>query len=383
MNITLKESSEVLSAHANVAAGSALEKNNSAPYDIVVSDSFPDAKVLWKSLQMHGLLSPFQDYEWVKSWLDSFSGANRPEPILVHLYKGKRLVGLLPLCKTRSFGSTIISWMADSVSDTCVPLLLHNELEKLSQEAIQTILDRVAMELSNVDLYLLRYQPISFDGIENPFAKVNQQIVSGESHQVGIEQPWLPFYQTLRSSKTRSRLRQKWRKLSKRGHLSFRSVRDPADQKDALDQILSWKSDQLNQRGSRNPFFTGGGHPSRLTQTLQSYLNHDAQTDSGSLRIFGLFLNGELIAGYATFVEPKRFSVFVNAYAPDSHSDCSPGLLLLVRLLELSSRSGRDVLDLMRGAEDYKKDWCSDCTLLVNNLYPITWRGRLYGKAHR
>lgn len=273
--------------------------------------------------------------------------------------------------------------MADSVSDTCVPLLLHQELEKLSQETIRSILDQVAAELTDVDLYLLRYQPISFNGIKNPFAEINQQVVSGESHQVGVSQPWQPFYQTLRSGKTRSRLRQKWRKLSKRGQLSFRSVRNPYDRTQALQQILSWKSDQLNQRGSRNPFFMRDGAPSGLTKTLQSYLNRDGQTGNDALRIFGLFLDGELIAGYATFVEPKRFSVFVNAYAPDSHSDCSPGLLLLVRLLELTSRSGRDVLDLMAGAEDYKKDWGSDCTQLVDNLYPITWRGRLHGKAHR
>ncbi|MEM8797219.1 MAG: GNAT family N-acetyltransferase [Pseudomonadota bacterium] len=352
-------------------------------FDVSVKDDFAEIAPIWRAFQKGAQTTPFQDFDWVQCWLDAFDEDDRPRLVIVLLHLGNDLCGILPLYETRHMTGRVVSWMADASSDYCMPLLSDAGLSAWQDGNAEAILSLASGHLPGVDLVKLTNQPADLAGKPNPFATFGRPVASGEAHYTEVGTPWKPFYEALRSSKTRSRLRQKWRRLAKRGRLVFRSAKGTDEVEAALMQIIDWKIEQLHERGNRNPFMESDGSRAHLTRTLLCYAHSGVVSGKRGLRVFGLYLDGEMIAGYASFVENGRISVFVNSYAPDLHTDCSPGLLLLVRILEFASRTGHTTLDLMRGGEAYKQDWCDKQVLLVDSLHPLTMRGRVMAGLHR
>ena len=74
-----------------------------------------------------------------------------------------------------------------------------------------------------------------------------------------------------------------------------------------INPALDWKSDQLDNNGNRNPFNVNS-QPSPLRITIENALNNNDQ----SLQVFGLYLNGEMIAGMLAFVSNETFYYFVS-----------------------------------------------------------------------
>lgn len=354
---------------------------NVAGLDVSLSFELCAVKQHWQNLQGHvQQTNPFVDFNWLDSWVSAQISTSHVSLIIVLLRDGQDVIGLLPLYRKVVCGCQLLAWIGDDVSDYCQPFVRGEKGRAITTDQYAAVLNQVVAYLKNVDAVFLRSLPV-----DDPVSDLGPPVLAGEAHRIDFDRntSWATFYSSLRSSKTRSRLRQKQKRLAKRGALSFRSVSDPHEQRLALETIIQWKSRQLYERGSRNPFASSGADPSKLVRVLQSQLDRDILSIDRRTRIFGLFSDGKMIAGCFTFVQGGRISVFVNSIDPDAHSDCSPGLLLLIHILKVACRAGYDLVDLMRGAEAYKRDWCSTKTDLVDVVLPYTMRGRGLAYIHK
>src|SRR5688572_5090965 len=60
------------------------------------SDAIDALRIEWRRLFQGAEASPFLSWEWVSTW-NRWFGQN--DPCIIKTYSGKRLVGILPLCK--------------------------------------------------------------------------------------------------------------------------------------------------------------------------------------------------------------------------------------------------------------------------------------------
>ncbi|MBW7886129.1 MAG: GNAT family N-acetyltransferase [Caldilineaceae bacterium] len=76
--------------------------------------------------------------------------------------------------------------------------------------------------------------------------------------------------------------------------------------------------------------------------------------EAGYLRLLFLTLDGEKAATLFAFEYNHRFWLYNSGYDPDSHSQLSPGWVLLAYAIQYAIASGSRVFDFMQGDEEYK-----------------------------
>jgi len=247
----------------------------------------------------------------------------------------------------------------------------------MTATTVGEIYRHISSHISGIDVFYLTKQPKFLAGIANPFVSSGPRHSSCGSHSLRLDSDWPRLYAQQRSAKSRGRLRQKIRRLKRAGNLRFTAIRGP-QQQICIDRILQWKSVQLEQKGERNPFERKSQNPlsgSVLTQTIRQFAEADAKTSS--LRVYGLFLDGEMIAGLIAFVEKKTFSLFTMSYGPEVFNNCSAGSILLVKTIELASRAKFHTYDFLAGDEPYKLSWCDEKLDLYDCVFAATGIGRL------
>ena len=154
-----------------------------------------------------------------------------------------------------------------------------------------------------------------------------------------------------RSSKTRSRHKQKEKRLAALGALSF-EVAEGAQERAALaNWIIELKSRQLRQLGARDPFGA---------DDVGAFFRH--VTDTDAIKLFSLKLDGETIAGVLGVVRGDCFYYVVPVYEFGAHARYSPGNVLLHKVMAWSIGHGLRRFDFTIGDEGYKREW-SDVTV--------------------
>jgi CelD/BcsL family acetyltransferase involved in cellulose biosynthesis len=74
------------------------------------------------------------------------------------------------------------------------------------------------------------------------------------------------------------------------------------------------------------------------------------------LRMYGLRLNGKLVAVYLGFLCAERASYYLSGFDP-AVAEFSPGLLLIAHAISEAIREKASCFDFLRGAEPYKYAW--------------------------
>lgn len=93
-----------------------------------------------------------------------------------------------------------------------------------------------------------------------------------------------------------------------------------------------------------------------MTPEMQRFFLSAARTmqQAGWLRLLFLTLDGEKAATLYAFEYDKRFWLYNSGYDPDSHSQLSPGWVILSYAVQYAIANGCRVFDFMQGDEEYK-----------------------------
>ncbi len=110
----------------------------------------------------------------------------------------------------------------------------------------------------------------------------------------------------------------------------------------------------------------------------------ERQDSETSVRLYGLELNGAIVATYIGAVTERRFSGMATSYEPDpAVTKVSPGEILLIDLIRSECRAGRKVFDLGVGEARYKTTICDQVEELVDSFIGVTLKGRMAAAASR
>ena len=350
---------------------------NGSKLRLYAATQLSQVRHIWKQFQRTAWHTPFQNFDWINAWFESKNQDLKVKPFIILGFKEGALQFILPFASETYFGLKRLSWAANEVNDYNCPLIKTEFLPQLTVATVGKIYQHIALHISDIDVFNLTRQPKFLAGIANPFVSTDARSSSCDSHSIRLDSNWSSLYAQQRSAKSRSRLRQKTRRLKRAGNLRFMAIRGPQLQA-CIDRILQWKSVQLEQKGERNPFDKRSQDPlsgSVLTQTIKQFA--DVDTENNPLRVYGLFLDGEMIAGLIAFVENKTFSLFTMSYGPEVFTNCSAGSILLVKTIELAARTKLHTYDFLAGDEPYKLSWCDEKLDLYDCVFAVTSIGQL------
>ena len=351
-------------------------------FEVEFHNSLDGLENAWIELEQHSNSSPFQRFSWIKtlySYCQSSSQSGlfgKCRPLIVAGRVHGRLVFALPLVlETNVFGNHL-KWVGENVSDYNGMILDRTFAQQIRPGFFNQLVEILRSEIPNLDSVYLTRNSGAYDALEWLFADgVNQWPSEYGSHVLKLSRNWKSVFERVRSKKSRSRLRSKTRSFGMLGEISFRQIRNQNLKVEYTNQILDWKTVQLRRNGSRNPFGNETS-PSITRDAICSSVNDSAKD---SLNVFGLFCNGRMVAGMLAFVANQNFYYLVSAYSPDVPGKYSVGTQLLVKTLELASRSGLNQYDFLLGDEPYKYQWCDHSLPMTNHMVPLSWRGSLYG----
>jgi CelD/BcsL family acetyltransferase involved in cellulose biosynthesis len=196
----------------------------------------------------------------------------------------------------------------------------------------------------------------------------------------GERSPFLPIDRTWdellasKSSNFRYTLQRKEKALKKRGQVTEREYRTPADVAELLRAMLhvearSWKVTAGMAVSDR-------AVESRYYELLLPWL-----AERGALYANSLLLDGEPIAYSLCYVWLDRFAQAKTTF-DEQHKDASPGLIVNRRAIEHAFRAGAREFDFLGDVMPHKTHWTAE-TRTHESLFVFnrTWRGVVLGAA--
>ena len=343
-------------------------------------EAMEDVAGLWADLQRDCVGTPFQTYSWVKAVVaadcpnEGIGGTSCFRPLFVVGFIEDKPVVVLPLAIRYAMTGKLLTWLGDRISDYHGPMVDRAYAPQLPDNLIEAITSLIHSAIPQIDAVHLTRLPSCGPDIAKS-SRPDASVLAAEysSHTLALRKDWKGLYAALRSSKSRQRLRSKYRAFKASGRVSFRRVRGKEECLTAARLILDWKSAQVEEAGRRSPFGTHDA-PSAARRAIETALSGARDT---SLRVYGLFRDDELVAGMLAFVSGRVFYYYVSAYSPQLDSRFSAGIQLLTKTIELAARAGCETYDLLIGDEKYKNDWSDTDVALYNYTRPFSLRGRL------
>jgi CelD/BcsL family acetyltransferase involved in cellulose biosynthesis len=290
--------------------------------------------------------SGFQSLPWIlacRSWLPA--DGRRLHTLVVR--DGDDPIGILP-AELGSRGD--LRFVGDAVSNYAGPVHRADRLEDVAAALGDHLARDTAVRL--VDLRGLR------EGA--PFLVAWSAGRRAGFRAPGVVRtasaPWLdlsPGWKAIaarRSGTARGLVARKWRALTRLGRLEFVETEDPDGVRDALPAMF-----RLFRARWAGRHESGG-----FADRRRAFHERAAQAlaADGRVRLSLLLLDGDPIA-FAYGVRGTRGTVSYVLAHDDALASCSPGALLLARMLEAACARGDAEYDFSIGDEQYKTEWAT------------------------
>ena len=335
--------------------------------DIHVCGDLDAASGHWSVFQQTAELTPFQRYEWLRHWYDCHAD-EQVSPRIVFVYAAGALRMIVPFAVETGHLVKRLVWLGHRANDHNAPLVDADWLARLEPQAANRLWHRITRVVSDADYIHLIRHPSHLGTQRNPFIGDAPKNYSSASHFLTLSRNWPAFYERLRGTKSRRRLREKARRLAKVGRVRFRRVRDRQEVADTIELLLVWKKAQLERRGARNPFEGG-----RLKGQLLAVASDPAADDV--MRVYVLEVGDRCVAATVVLTHGGIFNFFVPAYDDRGIHNCSPGTIMLVKLIELAARAGCTKFDFSLGDEAYKAEWCDTRMAMTHQTEALSAAG--------
>jgi CelD/BcsL family acetyltransferase involved in cellulose biosynthesis len=145
-----------------------------------------------------------------------------------------------------------------------------------------------------------------------------------------------------------ARLARARRRAARAGAIAV-EVATPETLSELLDSLLRVHGARWEERG---------GHGMLSAGAVQAFHREVAAAllERGVLRLYGLRLDGQIVAALYAFFEARAGFCYLQGFDP-AFRELSPGLMIIGAVIEDAVRRGLGSLDFLRGREAYKYAW--------------------------
>lgn len=317
----------------------------------------------------------FQSYAWCRTvWDHHRRHRRRFSPAVLTLRERDRLVGLLPLQRTTSGFTRILTGFGEPYQQYTDVLLSPDA----SVAAARHLVD-AACRMAGIDgIALLKVRD------DSPIAGLLAErgaVRSNEDAAPYVDlTPFADFaaYHATINAKTRKNMRNARNRLARSGELVHRVLSDPVE----IDALVA------RAHAGRERWLDAEGLTSRAFRdpTFGAFARSLAAPGSGvAVMAMSLTLDGRPVADQWGLVFSNRYYAYVATWMPE-FVEASPGKLHLEEVIRACHERGIAVADFLMPAVPYKFTWTdkampvADYSLALSpraTLYATLWTGRL------
>ena len=338
---------------------------------IEVFTSLAAAEPFWRELERDGVLTPYQRYDWVAAWHRHAGTAAGVSPLIAAGFDaaGNPLF-LLPLGLIRRGSFLVARFLGDK--HACFNFGPWRRGAKISRAELTTVIARIRSAVPDLDAIELSDQPESWEDMSNPMLALPHQPSPSLGYRLRLGAPGDTVLARAYSSGTRSKLRNKERKLKALPGYRYVRASTEADVDRFLNAFLAQKAERFTAQGVENVFAAPG-----VEAFLREVCRLGLPTGKPLIEMHALDTNAGMLALFAGVNDGCRFSAMITSFTLGEHARQSPGLVLLTHLVADCADRGLKYFDLGVGEAEFKTALCDEVEILFDCFLPLSPRGRL------
>jgi CelD/BcsL family acetyltransferase involved in cellulose biosynthesis len=268
-------------------------------------------------------------------------------------------------------GARVLGWLGGRASDYHGPLLGADWPRAVTHIDMKALWRQIARRLPRFDVVHFQKQPEIIAGHPNPFLALGAEGTPSMASAGRLIGSWDEAYRERRSAKSRRTISKKWRNLAGQGTVTITvDVRDPARIDRVMAALTRMKEDRIRRIGGR-PLFSGD-HVAAFYRDLTH-----ARPGAARVLLSAMELDGRVIAAHWGLVHKGRLYSLLPSY-DEAHATVSPGLHLMLSIMEWCCDNGVTVFDFTIGDEGYKEKWSDETLRLIERVRLRRARGLGY-----
>jgi CelD/BcsL family acetyltransferase involved in cellulose biosynthesis len=345
---------------------------------IDVAETMDAAETAWRTLLAQDCFATaYQNFDLCALW---FAHVGAPAGYTPFVVIGRDEAGnplfVWPLVRKSVGGCQVASIFCGRHANDGAVLWRRDVAASATQRDLQTILRRIAQ--GGVDALALHNQPVQIRGIANPLLLLPNQPSPDKSYSLSLEGTADEILARRYNSDTRRKLRRKERHLAELPGYRYTRVTTPDQADRCVSEFLSQKAARLAARGISNAFDEPG-----IDAFLRAACRRGLADGNPLVEIHVLECDSEILALFAGIHDRHCFSTMFNSYTLGQHARMSPGLTLLLKLVDDCARRGFDTLSLGVGAAEYKLSLCDTVDQPFDSVLGLTPRGHVFALMTR
>jgi CelD/BcsL family acetyltransferase involved in cellulose biosynthesis len=362
--------STLRSAHGDAAA----EGRRASLASAYVIESLSEAEPYWRLLHTDdAIATPYQNFEFLAAWQREVGVRRGVTPfIVVGFDQRERPLCLLPFGLHRVGPIRQISFLGGKHANFNFGIWDRALAASVTANDLQLLLQTIAASPQRPDLLTLYSQPRAWLGVDNPFVLLPHRQAANNGAYLIIDGPNPDVIEREVGSAMRGRLRAKERKLKRLSGYRYFQATESGEVARLLDRFFALKVAHMAAQGLPNVFAEDG-----VEAFLRAACQQGLDKGRPAIELHGLEGDGEVLALFGALAHGPCLSVMINTYTQSENARNSPGLVLILQMIQVCADRGIAHFDLGVGDAQYKSWFCKRPMPLFDSFLPLTSFGRL------
>lgn len=352
--------------------------------ELSVHDGISGIKDLWHDAQTLSPISVYQRYGWIDEFIKSTHSDKAIKPFIVLGKFNGEVVFILPF-EIRGKFIKRIHFIGGKHVNFNMGLFPTYYAPLMTKLAIRTIFKRIANLTPGMGYMRLCGQPIEWQGEANPLLHLPNQLSPHPAFVLDLEGGFEKTLARGNAKRKHKKFRQQCRAAEALGGYELLIPESEQEINDLANIFFEQKTERLKRLGIRDIFSSKS-----VNKFVKNLAQSSKNTKEPLLRLYGLKVDGEILAVFSGGVLDDRLSGYFSSISMSQHSVSSPGEMLLYLIVQDCCERGYTQLDLGAGDERYKNSWSSKIVNMHDVIVPLSvfsipfvMLRRVSGRAHR
>ncbi len=340
---------------------------------IEIFDGLGAADAAWRKLiELGAIASPYQGYDWVRLWHRHVSPHSGAMPCLIVGFDAANEPMFLWPFVREAFGPfRIATFFGGKHATINMALWRRDTADDFTAADMNAVLARVARMAPDLDFLLLSNQPHRWSDAANPFALLAHHRSTEDNFVLRLGGTSAEILERELSSSTRSRLRNKEKKLQKLKDYRYIRARTAQEVEFQLVSFFAQKAEKFAALRLHNVFADPG-----VEDFIRAACHEGLEAGKPVIELHALEGGGEMLALFSGIHDNQRFTSNFNSHTGSDNSRHSPGLILLQYLVADCADRGFASFDIGPGEARYKSSFCKELEPIFDSVLPLSVRAR-------
>jgi CelD/BcsL family acetyltransferase involved in cellulose biosynthesis len=341
---------------------------------IEIFDDLTAVTPIWQTLAgLDAVASPYQSYDWVRLWHQYVSPHSGTMPCVIVGFDASGTPMFLWPFVRETFGPfRVATFFGGKHSTINMALWRRDVADSFTSADMRSILSRVSRTAPDLDFVLLFNQPHTWNGAANPFALLPRHRSTEDNFVLRLGGTSAEILERELSGSTRSRLRNKEKKLQKLKDYRYVRAGTAQEVDFQLAAFFAQKAEKFAALGLHDVFADPG-----VEDFIRAACHEGLDAGKPVIELHALEGGGEMLALFSGIHDNQRFTSNFNSHTGSDNARHSPGLILLQYLVAECADRGFSSFDIGPGEARYKSSFCKELEPIFDSVLPLSPRARV------